>query len=129
MKHVSGKLESFVSCPHEFQAVAIVNALEDHGIRARAVGGYTSDFKAEAPGSVDVLVMSDDLEVARAALHRIQDRDNTVAWPKTIMDDVEDSNDKCMPGTKTAGQRKMIIYVGLALIILWQLAGFVFSRW
>ncbi len=57
--------EVLVSVADEIQAGAIVGALADHGIRARVIGGYTSGFKAEAPGQVSVVVQRAD--VARAA--------------------------------------------------------------
>jgi hypothetical protein len=52
------------SVAHEFEAALIVNALEDHGIRATAAGDFTSGFRAEAPGGVRVLVKSTDVAAA-----------------------------------------------------------------
>ena len=62
------KLASFYT---EIEAQSIVNVLADHGIDAQAVGGFTAGFKAEGPGRVDVLVLSDSLSDARELLRQI----------------------------------------------------------
>lgn len=133
MNHISDRLECLISCPHELQAVAVVSMLAGQGIKAQAVGGYTSGFKAEAPGTVDVLVMGDDLEKAAAVLRSSQTDDAEVDWSETPVGDSEvhdsqESGDQCLSDTKTIDRREIIIYAGLALIILWQLAGLLFSR-
>ena len=46
MDNTSDHLKSLVSVPTELEASVIVSLLEDHGIKAKAVGGYTSGFKA-----------------------------------------------------------------------------------
>ena len=58
--------------PTEAQAALIVAALEDRGVQAQATGGFTSGFRAEAPGDVRVLVRECDFERARKALHDIE---------------------------------------------------------
>ena len=58
----------------EAQAALIVAALKASGIEAQATGGFTSSFRAEAPGEVRVLVRRSDLEQARAALREIEAR-------------------------------------------------------
>jgi hypothetical protein len=52
----------------EQEAAIIVASLADNGIKARAVGDLTAGFRAEAPGSVQVLVRSSDLPQARVVL-------------------------------------------------------------
>jgi hypothetical protein len=59
------RIASFTS---ELPAEALVKALAAEGIRAMAVGGYTSGFRAEAPGEVQVVVASKDLPQAREIL-------------------------------------------------------------
>ncbi len=56
----------------ETQAALIVAALKDRGVEAQATGGFTSSFRAEAPGDVRILVRQSDLEKARAALREIE---------------------------------------------------------
>lgn len=61
-------LQVVAQAANEMEASLMVQFLEAHGITARAVGGFTSGFKAEAPGGVSVLVKSSDLEQAALAL-------------------------------------------------------------
>jgi hypothetical protein len=61
-----------VSASNEIEAAAIVNALLVYEIEAFMTGGYTSGFKAEAPGCVDVLVRQSDLDRAIKALAEIE---------------------------------------------------------
>jgi len=55
----------------DVEASLIVQFLADRGIEARAVGGYTAGFRAEAPGNVSVLVKHSDLAIAREALAEV----------------------------------------------------------
>ena len=57
---------------NEAEAAIIVNALADVGIRALATGGFTSGFKAEAPGDVKIVVRRGDLQGARTALDELR---------------------------------------------------------
>ena len=66
------KLASF---PDDFSAALVVNALESAGIAAKSVGGFVSGFQAEAPGMVDILVSSGDLEFAKSILAEFQQND------------------------------------------------------
>jgi hypothetical protein len=52
----------------EVEAAAITTLLGANGIRALATGGYTADFRAEAPGTVQVIVRQEDLAEARRLL-------------------------------------------------------------
>ncbi len=52
----------------EAEAAMIVQALAGAGIEARAVGGFTSGFRAEVPGQVQVLVREEDVAAARKIL-------------------------------------------------------------
>ena len=54
--------------PTEFEAAAIVAALEVAGIKAMAVGGHTAGFRAEAPGDVTVVVQENEAEQAETVL-------------------------------------------------------------
>jgi hypothetical protein len=79
--------EVLVSVPNEVEAAAIVGALAEQGIRARAVGGYTSGFRAEAPGDVKVVVGRADLARAAAILAEIQSEPIEVDWSKVDVGD------------------------------------------
>jgi hypothetical protein len=52
----------------DFEASAIVAALEAAGIKAMAVGGHTAGFRAEAPGDVAVVVQATEANPAEAIL-------------------------------------------------------------
>lgn len=79
--------EVLVSVPSEMEAAAIVDALAEHGIRARAVGGYTSGFRAEAPGDVKVVVGRADLARARELLAEIRSEPVEVDWSEVDVGD------------------------------------------
>ena len=68
------------SVPSELEASVIANALCDLGFRATTTGGFTSGFKAEAPGDVMILVPAEELEKARQALSKIQTYESNVDW-------------------------------------------------
>ena len=59
--------------PTEVMAELIVAALRGRGVEARAEGGLTGGFRAEAPGRVKVIVRQADLELAREALRTIEE--------------------------------------------------------
>lgn len=67
-KQALKRLATFSS---ELDASAIVNLLEEHGVKALAVGGFTAGFKAEAPGFVDVMVLEGDLDAASGVLGEV----------------------------------------------------------
>lgn len=75
-------LEVLVSVSNEIEAAAIVTALAEYGVKATATGGYTSGFKAEAPGGVNVIVANADLDRARQALAEIQEKQDDIDWSK-----------------------------------------------
>ncbi len=56
------------SYANEAEAAVVVAALESRGIEAQTTGALTSGFRAEAPGGVQVLVRSGDVERAREVL-------------------------------------------------------------
>jgi membrane protease YdiL (CAAX protease family) len=68
MPEESNTLEVLIRVPTEAEASLIVQCLADQGIAAKAVGGFTSGFRAEAPGDVSVLVRHADLARAKIAL-------------------------------------------------------------
>jgi hypothetical protein len=71
------KLLSVVS---EIEAAAIVTALAEYDIEAFAVGGYTSGFRAEAPGEVSVMVKRADVERSIRALDEIRGQEDQIDW-------------------------------------------------
>ena len=66
-------LDVLTSVLHEFEAEMIVGALNRNGIPAKSTGGFISNFKAEAPGSVRILVKRSDFDRAVELLDQIQE--------------------------------------------------------
>lgn len=52
------------SLPDELTASSMVQHLEANGIKARAIGGYTSGFQTEVAGDVRVVVAASEYEAA-----------------------------------------------------------------
>ena len=73
MAHDNDNLARLTSVRTEMEAGVIVGGLEDEGIRATMSGVYTTNFRAEAPGWVEVLVSAEDLprdHAEKVAHHR-----------------------------------------------------------
>jgi hypothetical protein len=83
-------LKTLTTVTNDFEGSAIVSALEAEGIRARAVGGYTAGFRAEAPGSVSVIVAEADLERAKKVLDELRRHGAEVDWSQVDVDRPED---------------------------------------
>jgi hypothetical protein len=82
MKSDPKQPETLLSVSTEIEAAAIANALVEHGIEALTVGGHTSGFKAEAPGSVAVVVKQADFDRARNALSEVRQQQGAIDWSK-----------------------------------------------
>ena len=67
------RLAVLATVPHEFEAEMIVGALNRRGIQATATGGFVSNFKAEAPGNVRIMVRQTDLDRATAVLEDVRE--------------------------------------------------------
>lgn len=65
-------LEVLTRVRSEVEGDLIVRCLADRGIAAKAVGEFTSGFRAEAPGDVSVLVRHCDLARAKVALAAVR---------------------------------------------------------
>jgi len=72
--------EALLSVSNEIEAAAIVTALAEYDIKALAVGGHISGFKAEAPGNVAVVVKLADFDRAKQALTEIRQQQASIDW-------------------------------------------------
>ena len=61
-------LTTLATFRNEWEAQLLVNHLHEHGIAAVTTGNLTSQFRAEAPGSVQVVVKQESLDLARSVL-------------------------------------------------------------
>ena len=90
MDHDDENLVTLTTVSVEYEALAIVSALEAEQIRATAVGGYTAGFRAETPGGVSVLVAEPDLERAQQILAQLRRDGAGVDWSQVDVDRPED---------------------------------------
>lgn len=67
-----GNLVTVAQRRDELSASILVSVLEDAGIRAVATGGFTSGFRAEAPGMVKIQTFEQDAERAREVIAEIK---------------------------------------------------------
>jgi hypothetical protein len=73
--------EVLISVPTEAESSLIVSVLEENGIRASAVGQYTSEFRVCQPGTITIIVESKNLELARMIIEKVQQqKDNDIDW-------------------------------------------------
>jgi hypothetical protein len=77
---VDENLARLTSVRSELEAGVIVSGLKDRGIRAVMSGVFTTSFRAEAPGWVEVLVAEEELAKAQATLAAIQDERGSIDW-------------------------------------------------
>ena len=90
MSDLNERVVLLTSAPNEMEAGVIVGALEERGIKATMTGTYTSGFRAEAPGWVQVLVGEDDLAAAKEVLAEARDGDDDVDWSQVDVGEPED---------------------------------------
>jgi hypothetical protein len=76
----------------EYEATAIVSALEAEGIRAQTVGGLTAGFRAEAPGGVSVVVLENDLPRAKQILADLREHGAGIDWSQVDVDDPDEGD-------------------------------------
>ncbi len=82
-------LATVATVASELEGQLLVNILNEHGIRAVATGGYMSQFRAEAPGMVRVLVTQDNLSTANSILAERKEQH----FPQPTGEDSESSDD------------------------------------
>ena len=84
------KLARLTSVRTEMEGGVIVGGLDDRGIKATMSGVYTTNFRAEAPGWVEVLVAARDLGRAQEALEEIQKENDHIDWSQVDVGQPED---------------------------------------
>ena len=91
MAELDENLARLTSVRTEMEAGVIVSGLEERGIRATMSGVYTTNFRAEAPGWVEVLVAEDDLPRAQAMVEEIQRENEHIDWSQVDVGEPEDT--------------------------------------
>ena len=79
-----------LSVSNEIEAGSIVNALADYGIEASVTGRFTSGFRAEAPGRLQIVVRRSDLDQAQQALAEIREDQGKIDWSTIDVGDPEE---------------------------------------
>ena len=64
------------------EADTIIAALADHGIQAMATGGFSAEFRGEAPSMIKIVMKHSDLERANRALAEIHEEDTEIDWSR-----------------------------------------------
>ena len=81
------KLVKLTTVPGEFEATAIVSALEAEGIKSQTVGGFIAGFRAEVPGGVSVVVLEEDLPRAKQIFADLKAHGAGIDWSQVDVDD------------------------------------------
>ncbi len=87
------KLKKLTTVTSEYEAAAIVSALEAEGIRGESVGGYTAGFRAESPGGVTVLVAGRRSRTGQGRPEELRAHGAGVDWDKVDVDQPEDEGE------------------------------------
>jgi hypothetical protein len=120
--------EVLLSVPTEIEATAIVTALTEYGVEAIATGGYTSGFRAEAPGSVAVVVKHMDLDRAMQALAEIQETQTQIDWSKVDVSEEADDQPQADQSSDAASNWAaigdhlgwIVVFLGIAIgLVVW----------
>lgn len=85
------RLKTLLSVPNEWEAAAVVGALAEEGVPAKAVGAATAGFRAEAPGEVAVLVAEEDVPRAQAILASVDLQATEVDWSQVDVGQPEET--------------------------------------
>jgi hypothetical protein len=90
MVDLNENLARLTSVRTEMEAGVIVSGLEDRGIKATMSGVYTTNFRAEAPGWVEILVAEHELTKAQEALVEIHEENDHIDWSQVDVGQPED---------------------------------------
>src|SRR4051812_26195355 len=74
----------------ELEAGVIVSGLEARGIKSTMSGVYTANFRAEAPGWVEILVAEGDLAQAEAVLDEVRLEHDDIDWSQVDVGEPEE---------------------------------------
>ena len=83
-----GTLVTVATVVDEIEGQLLVNLLNQHGIPATATGGFTSQFRAEAPGAIRVMVKQDSLLAAKSI---VAEREPSGPYSEPVVEDTESS--------------------------------------
>jgi len=125
MAHDDERVVRLTSVRTELEAGVIVGGLEEHDIQATMSGIHTANFRAEAPGWVEVLVSEHDLPQAQAVLDEVRTAHQAVDWSQVDVGQADESDDS-EPNPWWHVFRG-VCYVLVAIYLVWFASGFVVS--
>jgi hypothetical protein len=125
MAHDPVHIKPLTSTALEMDAGIIVAALEENGIQATLSGAATAGFRAEAPGSVQVLVAEEDLPRAQMVLEEVRrNHGDEVDWSRV---DVGQPEGEPLPDTVPQWMSfkvwRPIAYVVATIMVVFFFAG------
>lgn len=74
---------------NDLEAAPLLAALARLGIESTSTGGFTADFRAEAPSEVRIIVKHEDLGRAREALAEIGEENSDINWSQVDVGEPE----------------------------------------
>jgi hypothetical protein len=110
-------LEVLASVANQIEATAITNALADRGIRATAVGAWTSQFQTEAPGDVKIMVARADLTRAAESLVEVRREFANFDWSVVDIPEDEPAEEERRPPIAAEGNRGLQFSIAAILIV------------
>jgi len=118
----------------ELEGGVIVGGLEASGIESAMSGVYTTNFRADAPGWVEVLVAKNDLEHAETVLDEVRREGTVIDWSQV---DVGEPGETIVSETRSWWtywrrfcQGLILIYLIYLLYVAVQfVAGFFLTVW
>ncbi len=81
--------EFLISVRNDLEATPLLAALSTFGIEATRTGSFTADFRAEAPGRVNIVVKHSDLARAKEALEEINEGSSDIDWSQVDVGEPE----------------------------------------
>ena len=88
------KLVTLAFLAGEIEATLLATELKNQGIAAEASGTLTAGFRAEAPGSVKVLVYENDLDQAKQIMDDYLASKKQIDWDQVDVGDELEGPDK-----------------------------------
>lgn len=92
MAQDADNLARLTSVRTEMEAGVIVSNLEERGIQATMSGIHTANFRAEAPGWVEVLVAENALPQAKEVLEEARSQHDDIDWSQVDVGEPEETN-------------------------------------
>lgn len=105
----SNSLEILTAVPSELEAQLIANVLREHGVEATITGAFTSQFRAHAPGMVQVLVRQPDMSVAASILAEL-------VPPQDEPGVVDEDNDLLDEGSRPSGWARLSRWIAWTML-------------